>query len=175
MLLGSYPFPNLNIYETIPAMQILADSIKQQLVSTLRCNFVDDEEILTFYSGRLQKQINITPGPIPNTTPGDLFILIAGLLHPNPELRLSVTECCGCPFLGIVSEQSEEYVSVDEIYKQKQTYSDVKETLDGIETIRIKSMKNIASTQSIKNGYQDFLVNENRTSIDLKRVPLTEQ
>lgn len=38
-------------------------------------------------------------GPLPNDIPLDLFLLVAGLLHPNAKVRLAVSECMECPFL----------------------------------------------------------------------------
>jgi len=38
-------------------------------------------------------------GPLPANLNIHLFLLIAGLLHPDPKLRLSITETLGCPFV----------------------------------------------------------------------------
>lgn len=46
----------------------------------------------------------VPKGPLPNDIPLDLFLLVAGLLHPNPKVRLAVSECMECPFLHKVED-----------------------------------------------------------------------
>lgn len=53
-------------------------------------------------------------GPLSPDIPIDLFLLIAGLLHPNPKARMSISEAMECPWLANINEftlQQHEYYS----------------------------------------------------------------
>lgn len=53
-------------------------------------------------------------GPLSPDLPLDLFLLIAGLLHPNPKARISISEAMECPWLANINEftlQQHEYYS----------------------------------------------------------------
>ncbi|EFO63375.1 Kinase [Giardia lamblia P15] len=53
-------------------------------------------------------------GPLSPDLHLDLFLLIAGLLHPNPKARMSISEAMECPWLANINEftlQQHEYYS----------------------------------------------------------------
>lgn len=113
MLLGSYPFHNLTIYETIPAINVLAESVKAQFDTTIDNVSGAQGDFMEYVHTRGQFEFDIAPGPLPTSIPGNLFLMIAGLLHPDPNLRLSVSECMGNPFLEIEKEGVFNIVSLE--------------------------------------------------------------
>lgn len=63
----------------------------------------------------LPDSFTVSPnGPLSSDLHLDLFLLIAGLLHPNPKARMSISEAMECPWLANINEftlQQHEYYS----------------------------------------------------------------
>lgn len=116
-VLGDYPFKNLNVYECIPTIHLMGETIRHQLEETLHSMSLRSFESYVAYlhniDTRVKKHhmpfggVRISPnGPLPTTMDVNLFLLIAGLLHPDHKLRLSVSEALGCPFFAHLSDFS---------------------------------------------------------------------
>ncbi|CAL6016623.1 Kinase [Hexamita inflata] len=97
MILGDGYIKDLEQLQFEPAISILIQAIRVQLEQTL--NSISEESFLLFKTKKYNIQGQIADGPFPYQTPFDLFLLIAGLLHPYPKLRLSVSEALCCPFI----------------------------------------------------------------------------
>ncbi|CAL5995727.1 Kinase [Hexamita inflata] len=105
MILGNGYIKDLGQYQQQAAISILIQAIRNQFEQTL--NSISEESFQLFLTQQQDIQVQIVDGPFPKQTPFEIFLLIAGLLHPHPKLRLSVSEALCCPFI-VQGQQLEE-------------------------------------------------------------------
>lgn len=143
MLFGKRPFVDLTVYETIPAIQILAESTRLQLEDVLDQLSGPDGDFKQYREAvatgnkncELLRNITIPEGTLPQETPLELFLLIAGLMHPNYKIRLSVSEALCCPFLEIEDVYEDNHVSIASVQRGMQ-YEEVTQSMSRLERIR---------------------------------------
>lgn len=93
------------------------------------------------------RSISIPEGTLPQETPLDLFLLIAGLMHPNYKVRLSVSESLCCPFLELQDEYEDNHVSIASVQRGMQ-YEEVTQSMSRLERIRDSNLSQLATDYS---------------------------